>query len=59
MVRLCLFYIAGCRDTGLHADRMRIQVSRIGLADYETYHYDKEKLKEICESFSLVVCRLK
>lgn len=35
------------RDT--NANRMRLQVSRIGLSDYETYHYDKEKLKEICK----------
>nr|XP_039328735.1 diacylglycerol kinase iota isoform X4 [Saimiri boliviensis boliviensis] len=29
-------------------DRLRIRVNKIGLQDYEGFHYDKEKLREAC-----------
>ena len=29
-------------------ERLRIQVSRISMADYEALHYDKDKLREAC-----------
>uniref|UniRef100_A0A8C9SCY3 Diacylglycerol kinase n=1 Tax=Scleropages formosus TaxID=113540 RepID=A0A8C9SCY3_SCLFO len=34
-------------------ERLRIRVSRISMHDYEALHYDKEKLKEACESLSI------
>ena len=34
------------------AERLRVQVSRISMADYEALHYDKEKLREACEQKS-------
>uniref|UniRef100_A0A8C4M3S5 Diacylglycerol kinase n=1 Tax=Equus asinus asinus TaxID=83772 RepID=A0A8C4M3S5_EQUAS len=30
-------------------DRLRIRVNKIGLQDYEGFHYDKEKLREACK----------
>lgn len=30
-------------------ERLRIQVSRISMADYEMLHYDKDKLREACK----------
>ncbi len=32
------------------AERLRVQVSRISMADYEALHYDKDKLKDACKS---------
>uniref|UniRef100_A0A8C3XZ06 Diacylglycerol kinase n=1 Tax=Catharus ustulatus TaxID=91951 RepID=A0A8C3XZ06_CATUS len=34
-------------------DRLRIRVNRINLQEYEGLHYDKEKLREACKSFTL------
>jgi len=47
--------LSSLKDTSLNTNRMRLQVSRIGLTDYETYHYDKEKLKEISVPLGIII----
>ncbi|XP_067946994.1 diacylglycerol kinase zeta-like isoform X2 [Watersipora subatra] len=43
------------KDMNMNTNRMRLQVSRIGLKDYEKYHYDKEKLKKISIPLGMIV----
>ena len=31
-------------------EKITLKVRKLNLADYETYHYDKDKLKEVCKS---------
>ncbi|ELT95564.1 hypothetical protein CAPTEDRAFT_165134 [Capitella teleta] len=37
------------------AERLRVQVSRISMADYEALHYDKEKLREASVPLGIIV----
>ncbi|CAH1798907.1 unnamed protein product, partial [Owenia fusiformis] len=37
------------------AERLRIQVSKISLVDYETLHYDKDKLRESSTPMGIIV----
>jgi len=37
------------------SSRIRLQVNRIGLGDYETYHYDKAKLEAVCKLYNIIV----
>ncbi|XP_064629460.1 diacylglycerol kinase zeta-like isoform X4 [Lineus longissimus] len=45
----------GCCSPPSVPERLRIQVSRISMDDYETLHYDKDKLKEASIPLGIIV----
>lgn len=44
-----LFYVCVCSQQPV-PEKLQIRVNRISMAAYEALHYDKDQLKEACES---------